>query len=316
MGGAFFLATQITRGETDNRESAFTELFGWFSSHGYGAAGWTGIPSRAAFGDPLSLALLLGGSLAVFVLTSAGMNRLFVASYRAGGMRLSRTRRVRGGLARHFRERLFGTVFAKEWKLLARDPALVFQVVLRLVYLAPLFLIGARNPQAFAPMMAFMSVVIAGQMVGSLAWLTVSAEDSPDLLKVAPIDKERVDRAKMSAALAMALPFTLILPVAIGLRSIPGALVTFAATLLGGWLTALLEVRFGKPAQRSSFRRRGASGGVVRTLIQFAMTIALGGVAAGTVFSLTADWKHLPLPREWRGDHAPPDAMRNLLAPE
>jgi len=298
-GGAVFLMSQIAnlRGSGGGR-SAYDQLYQWMTAHGYGSIGWTAIPASAAFGDPLPIVLLLGGTALLFALTVTAMNGLFLSAYRAGGVRLSPRRRARGGIARHFHPGLFGTVFAKEWKLLARDPALVFQVVLRLIYLVPLFFVGLNNKVAFAPGLAFMAVVIAGQMIGSLAWLTVSAEDTPDLLKVAPIDKAAVDRAKMIAAIAMAAPLIVILPVVIALTTPIGALVTLAMTLLGGWLTGILEVRFGKPAPRSSFKRRGGGGGsLVRTLLQFAMVAVLGGIAGGVVLMLTFDFSRINLPR-------------------
>jgi ABC-2 type transport system permease protein len=158
-------------------------------------------------------------------------------------------------------------------------------------------LIALRNQFAFVPGMAFMSVVVAGQLVGSLAWLTISAEDTPDLIKVAPVDKSLVDNAKMAAAVAMSAPLIILLPIAIAFRTPLGALVTLAMTLVGGWLTGILEIRFGKPAPRSSFQRRRPSGGLVRTLLQFAMVIVLGGIAAGVVLLLTVDLSQIDLPR-------------------
>jgi ABC-2 type transport system permease protein len=290
MGGLIFLITQISNlTRTRSGQSAYARLYEWLTAHGYGSHGWSGLLGDAAFGDLRAILLLLGGAVTVFAVTAWLVNSRFLAAYRAGGMKLSHTRRARGGIAGHFHRRLFGTVFAKEWKLLARDPALVFQVVLRLVYLAPLFVIGLNNPRALGPGLAFMSVVIAGQMVGSLAWLTVSAEDSPDLIKVAPVEKASVDEAKMIAAIAMAAPLIVILPIAIALRSPVGALVTLALTLLGGWMTGILEVQFGKPAPRSSFKGRRGGGGLVRGLLQFALVGVLGGIAAGTVLLLTTD---------------------------
>lgn len=80
------------------------------------------------------------------------------------------------------------------------------------------------------PALAFASVLIPRQLVGSFAWLTVSAEDSPDLLAVAPVGKDEIDTAKLLASFAMAGPFALILPIAIATTSPVGAIVVTLAT--------------------------------------------------------------------------------------
>ena len=90
-------------------------------------------------------------------------------------------------------------MFAKEWRLLARDPALAFQIVLRLIYLAPIALaaFGRGRGPPLAPGARLLQRDVAGQLVGSFAWLAVSAEDAPDLLAVAPVGERQVERAKL-----------------------------------------------------------------------------------------------------------------------
>src|SRR5690606_37353699 len=140
---------------------------------------------------------------------------------------------------------------------LARDPALAFQIVLRLIYLAPLVLValGRDNGPPVAPTLAFISVVAAGQVVGSLAWIVISAEDAPDLLTAAPVTRNQAERAKLASALAMAAPIALVVPAAIAPLSPAGALVTLAFTLFGGAMAGLIELRWQKPMKRSAFLR-------------------------------------------------------------
>lgn len=285
-GGALFLGTQMLgQGEGGHSRNGFAMLFEWMRKRGIGAEGISALPGRAAFGDPLAIAVVLGIGVGLFVIASAGMQTLFLAGFRDGRMRLSRRRPRRGGIGRHFHKRLGAAVFAKEWRLLARDPQIVFQMLLRLVYLAPLIFLLLRSSHDFpvAPGLAFASVAIAGQLVGSLTWLAVAAEDAPDLITIAPVAKARIDEAKLRAAFTMALPLLCLLPVAIAFESPPGALATLAITCAAGWATGLLEIAHAKPQPRSRFNQR-RQGSWLRGLLQFALTGTMGGAAAAIVY--------------------------------
>jgi ABC-2 type transport system permease protein len=231
--------------------------------------------------------LLLGGAILIFAATSWLFGRSFLASYQKARMRLSRQRKATGAIARHFRAGLFASMFAKEWRLLVRDPALAFQVVLRLIYLAPLTLaaFGHGRSSPLLPALAFGSVLIAGQLVGSFAWLAVSGEDAPDLLSVAPIARRQVERTKLASAMAIAAPFGLILPVAIAISSPLGALVTLAMTAAGGATAGLIEIKWQKPAPRKTFVRR-RSGSLVSSILTLIASAFFGGIAALAVWLL------------------------------
>lgn len=287
-GGAIFLISQLWNTGDRGSRGGMQVMFEKMMASGFGTHGVGALPGMAAFGDPWAVTALLSGSVLLFLLTTSAMQAQFLSSYRAGGMKLSRTRRARGTIARDFYDRLFAAVYAKEWRLLLRDPALAFQIVLRLVYLAPLLLIAFRpnSHLPLAPSLAFSSVLIAGQVVSSFVWLAVSAEDSPDLLKVAPVAKHQIDSAKLGASMAMATPLALLLPIGIALSTIPGALVTLAFTAFAGWLTGLVEVTYAKPAPRSTFRNRRGGGSILRGLIGFVIALVLGAAAAAMVWFL------------------------------
>jgi ABC-2 type transport system permease protein len=286
-GGSVFIVTQVMGHGERGQRSGLEILFKQMVASGAGSHGISAFPGRAAFGDSLAIGVVLAIGVALFVLTSWGMQTLFLSSYRAGGMKLGRTRKAKSRIGRHFRTTLFGSVYAKEWRLLARDPALAFQIVLRLVYLAPLFLFAFRPNSGIplAPSLAFVSVFIAGQVVGSFAWLAVSAEDSPDLIMVAPVDKADINHAKLMAAMAMALPLFVLLPIVIARETIAGALVTLAITAFAGWISGQLEILYGKPAPRSTFRRR-QSGSFIRGILEMILTGVLGGAASVAVYFL------------------------------
>jgi len=285
LAGAVFLISQLASNGGEGRRSAAFSLFSWLRAHHIGDGGIPALPGRAALGDPVAAALLLGGATLIFALTSWLFGRSFLASYQKARMRLSRQRKATGAVARHFRAGLFASMFAKEWRLLVRDPALAFQIVLRLIYLAPLTLaaLGHGRSSPLLPALAFGSVLIAGQLVGSFAWLAVSGEDAPDLLSVAPIARRQVERAKLVSALAMAVPFGLLLPIAIALKSPLGALVTMAMTAAGGAAAGLIEIKWQKPAPRKTFVRR-RSGSLVSSILTLLASAFFGGIAAFAVW--------------------------------
>lgn len=285
-GGIFILSQFMSNG--GGRRSGGLALFNWLAAHQVGTTGAASLPGRAAFGDPLAAALLLGGALAIFAATGFLFGRSFLASYQGATMRVSGRRAPAvGSIARHFRFGLFASMLAKEWRLIARDPALTFQVLLRLIYLAPLALtaLGHGRGAAVPSVLAFASVLIAGQLSGSFAWLALSGEDAPDLLAVAPVERRQVERAKLGAALLMTAPLGLILPAALALSTPLGALAALAFTLAGGALAGLIEIRWQKPAPRKSFARR-RSGSIVASLLTIATSAAFGGGAAFTVWWL------------------------------
>ncbi|GAA0307544.1 hypothetical protein GCM10009087_16930 [Sphingomonas oligophenolica] len=286
LGGALFLTQQIAS-HSGRRESSVAVLFERLRANGFGESGVSALPGRAAFGDPLAIVTMFGAGLLLFILAGVTLQRLFLTGYQDGGARLSRARPTGRRIARLFHASLFRSIFAKEWRLLARDPALAFQIVLRLVYLTPLLFVafGGGDQIPLAPGLAFASVLIASQLVGSFAWLTVSAEDTPDLLAVSPVAKSEVDFVKLMAALAMAAPLGVVLPIAIALQTPSGALITLVCTGAGGGLAGLVELKLGKHGKRSSFRQR-RSGSMVAGILSIMIAVVFGGAAAMAVHFL------------------------------
>ena len=75
----------------------------------------------------------------------------------------------------------------KEWILLKRDPWLVSQTLIQILYLLPPALLLWRNFSAGQGALVVLVPVIvmaAGQLAGGLAWLAVSGEDAPDLVDI------------------------------------------------------------------------------------------------------------------------------------
>ena len=144
---------------------------------------------------------------------------------------------------------------------------------------------GGGNAALWAPSMAFMSVLVAGQLAGSFAWLAVAAEDAPELLTAAPVFKGALDRVKLFAALAMAAALALILPAVMAPARPLAAVVTLAMTALGGLGAAGIEVALAKASPRATFAKR-RQGGIVAGLLAFVITGACGAVAGAATYAL------------------------------
>jgi ABC-2 type transport system permease protein len=259
IGAAFFIFTQARFLLGDAAPSPFGRRFDVSTVELHPLAL---IPVRATFGEPGPLAVMIVASLAIFLLAGWRLGPRFAADA-ASAKGAEPAPAARAGRAK-FTADPFAAVVRKELRLLLRDPALLSQVLLRLLYLIPVALILGRaasrgEPAALAGAAA-MVVFMSGQVAGSLAWITTSAEEAPDLLLASPTPLSAVWRAKLAAAL---IPLGFILaPIVAGAAwfSTKLGLVTLVGSTAGGLACALVNLWQQKPARRSDFRRRrGAS---------------------------------------------------------
>jgi ABC-2 type transport system permease protein len=224
---------------------------------------------RAAQGQPLPLFCLVAVAVALFLFTVQFTHGFFVQGLQQA---VSSARARRGDTALQqgqFERHLLEVVLRKEWRLIARDPQLLSQVLLQLLYLLPLAFVVVQSGGQAAPGVAAGLVMLSASLTASLTWIVVAAEDAPDLLQASPAAARVIRRGKLAAAIIpplalMALPL---------LWSVAHALVagmimcftvvaaTFCSALTGSWQ--------GRPARRGNFKARGKSNllGVVLEMI-------------------------------------------------
>jgi ABC-2 type transport system permease protein len=288
IGAAFFLASQarnILGGATSS--SLWVEAIRVAGHPGFvlpPAAAW---PLRAMLGDPLPLAALGLGGLAVFLGVVQWLSRRFAADAAAASGADTAPAPTRARRAR-FAASAFAATVKKELRLLWRDAALISQVLLRVLYLAPLGFLLIRNAGAHfslaLPGGAAGLVLFAGQVAGSLAWITVSAEDAPDLLVCAPTPTATFWQAKLAAAF---LPLAVLLsPILVVLTALaPGVGLAAAAGCTAVALASgLVNIWYQKPSKRADFRRRRGSSWfatLVELVLGFLIAAATGLAAAG-----------------------------------
>jgi ABC-2 type transport system permease protein len=246
-------------------------------------------PARAALGQPLALlALLAAGGLAL-----AAAIRIYAPRF--GGLALA-TANVPLGAGRQRRPRKVfrsaspaRTLRRKEWTLLLRDPWLISQTLMQLLYLLPAVFIlwrdlrgGGATPILLVPVL----VLAAGQLGGGLAWLAVSGEDAHDLIATAPVSAGRVLRAKAEAVLGGILFVFAPFGVALAFVSVRGALAMLAGAAIAAGSSTAIQYWFRTQARRSLFRRRQTSSRIAT----FAEALSSTGWAGTSAMVAAGNW--------------------------
>ena len=146
--------------------------------------------------------------------------------------------------------------------LLRRDPWLVSQTLMQLLYLAPPALMLWRSfadNSAAILLITPVIVMAAGQLAGGLAWLTISGEDAADLVATAPLPASRVTRAKIEVVLIAIGAIFAPLIVALMFASPLQAAVTALGVAVAAASATAIQLWFRVQARRSQFRRRQTS---------------------------------------------------------
>ena len=236
------------------------------------------LPGRAALGEPLPLLGLVLLAALAFVATVGRTHRFFVHGLQQVAGVGHATRAPAGGMRFRFRASLFDTIVIKEWRLIRRDPHLISQVLLQLLYLFPLLFLVLRNGDAAGAAIGAGLALLCSSLTSSLAWIVISAEDAPDLLASSPIARRTIRLAKLAAAgmpalLLVALPLAWMV-VRAPVMGLLAAFTTVAAVLSA----ALIVLWVGRPAPRSDFKAR-AKENFLSNILELANSVAWGGLA-------------------------------------
>jgi ABC-2 type transport system permease protein len=245
-------------------------------------------PLRALLGEPLPLLAAFGLGGGIFLFANQLLGARFAADAAAAAGAGAGGSRARAGGRARFSASAFNATLMKELRLILRDPALIAQVLLRVLYFIPLgFLIlrQAGEGQSFAlPVSAGALSLVAGQIAGSLAWITISAEDAPDLLSCAPTPTRTLRQAKLAAAVAPVAVLVLLVVVPLAFIAPLVALAAAAGSAASIAMAAMLNVWWQRPGKRSDFRRRRQASWMVtmaELVLGLMIAIATAVAAAG-----------------------------------
>ncbi len=214
LSGVFFLGLQLPnmlRGTSFSGESGLyllEQLFGDRSP--LNSQSWLWFPVKAVFLDlpAVILTLLLSGGLVW--LTVETLHRSFLSGTQQS-LTVKRSRLpVRDT---QFSSSFPKTVLQKEWRIILRNPYLISQTFLSVLFLIPLLVIVLRNDSGraianFSTLIAVSSSLVGGSLVSGLTILVLSGEEAPDLLKSSPAKGMALRRLKL---LAVLLPTWLLL---------------------------------------------------------------------------------------------------------
>lgn len=293
IGAAFVIGLQIAAIFSAGSLSRFTALqSNWMLAHAPNSASAFWWPARAVLGDYFAMAgvimfgiVVLGGSIALF------SRRFGEHAVAAAGVSSALVRQRRWSAS--FRRRSPSRVLRqKEWTLLLRDPWLISQTLMQILYLLPpallLWVTFHDRNDSFVVLVPVV-VMAAGQLAGGLAWLSISGEDAPDLVATAPITSHRVLWAKIEAVIGMiALIFAPIVAV-LTLDTTFAGVVCALGILSAAAAATVIQLCFRVQGRRSQFRRRQTSS----RLATFAEAFSSIAWAATTALAASGTWAAL-----------------------
>src|SRR5450830_1049677 len=263
IGAAFVIGLQIAAIFSSGSISRFAALQSdWMLAHAPDTSSAFWWPAHAVLGDTRALAaVVLLGFAVLGIAIAVFSGRFGDHALAAAGVSNTVVRQRRWSLS--FRRRSASHVLRqKEWTLLARDPWLISQTLMQILYLLPpalLLWVTFRNGAGSYVVLIPVVVMAAGQLAGGLAWLSISGEDAPDLVVSAPIAAGRILQAKIEAVIGMiALVFAPIVAV-LAFDSLFAAVVAGVGILTAAASATLIQICFRTQAKRSQFRRRQTS---------------------------------------------------------
>jgi ABC-2 type transport system permease protein len=266
-------------------------------------------PARAALGDGEALLLMLACGLLLLGTVMAAFSGGFAdTAVRASTATVSIRRNSR--LSTFHAGSRQQALRRKELMLLRRDPWLVSQSLMQLLYLVPPALLLWRSFSDSSVAIVLITPVIvmaAGQLAGGLGWLAISGEDAPDLVATGPLSPSRIIRAKIEVVLIVIGTLFAPLVVALLFVSPQQAAVTAVGITVAAASATAIQLWFRAQARRSQFRRRQTSSRLATFAEAFssigwaataalALAIPVAALVTGAMTSaiLAAAWKFSP----------------------
>jgi len=283
IGGVFAIGLQLAAMFSTGTMSRFAFLQSeTVLAHVPGVDSVVWWPARAVMGDVWVVLAVFGVSLAAFMAVAAMQVPRF-ARFALAASSVSHGRTDRAPSNRGLRvETPSRALRRKELLLILRDPWLLSQTLMQLLYLLPpaAMLWHSYAHKGGAPVVLIpMLVMAAGQLAGALAWLTISGEDAPDLVRTAPVAPSGLLRSKVEAVMIfIGIVFA---PLVLGLLffSLNVAAVAAGAIVASAMSAIAIQLWFRTQVKRSQFQRRHASSRIA-TLSEAFSSITWAAAAA------------------------------------
>ncbi|MBL1176710.1 hypothetical protein [Pantanalinema sp. GBBB05] len=232
-----FQLPNLLQGTPVNSSTAIVGVQTWFSHSSWlGSKSWLWFPVKAIFLEPTAVFLTLGISAGLAWLSVTALHHSFISgTQQSVTVKQSRSRPIQDT---RFKSGLNRVVLLKEWRIIGRNPYLISQTFLSILFLIPFLIIVLRgNSQAIANLSTLVTSaipLIGGNLTSALTLICVSGEEAPDLLKSSPTQGTQLRQLKLLAALIpvwlLLSPIFLIL-ILRGESWLPALLVCLGATL-------------------------------------------------------------------------------------
>jgi ABC-2 type transport system permease protein len=238
-------------------------------------------PALAIMGDMAALVTVIfisSGLLALVVATCSATSADHVTEISGAADRVMKASRP----SRKFRSgSIKWTLRRKELLLLRRDPWLLSQTLMQILYLLPPVLLLWLNFGSNASVLLVLVPVLvmaSGQLAGGLAWLTVSGEDAPDLVESAPVSERSAFSAKIETVLGTV--FVIVTPLLFGLAMAAPKLALFSALgiIVSASSGTMIQYMLRAQSRRVGLRRRQIPSRVA-TLAEALSSILWAGAA-------------------------------------
>lgn len=265
-GAGVFLLTQLFGGIGDQfRSQINSQLLPLFQQGGaLDEKSFIWIPARALFGSPWELCIFAAIGVTCFWLTAHFTHHFFFRGVQQAGAVVvnaaaiitSKNKKSINSSNTVFRAGAARNIVFKEWRSIIRDPQLISQIALQLLYLLPMFFLVFKG-NAVLPGVASGVTFLAASLAGSLIWVIISAEDAPDLLRASPVPQRTIRNAKLTAAIVPV--FVLILPM-LGYLLVQApvlAILMFVVATAAMASASFIHLWLAKPGSRDKFNKRG-----------------------------------------------------------
>jgi ABC-2 type transport system permease protein len=283
IGAAFLIGLQMVAIVSYGSMSRFS-LFNaeFLAKNAPGSESLIWFPAYATAGEIAPLTAFLGIAV-IFFVAAASIGAVQFRKIVVVALGVSEKTHQHRSNHRAFRMRSTRSALVqKELKLIGRDPWLISQTLMQVLYLLPpalMLWVSFGDNTEISVIIAPVVVMAVGQLAGGLAWLTISGEDAPDLIATAPVSSTLRLWAKIQAVLLIVA--VLVAPLALGMAlvSVWGALVTFAGAISSAGCAILVQLWFRAQANRSLFRRRQVAS-KFSTFAEAAASILCAGTTA------------------------------------
>lgn len=253
-------------------------------------------PFRAFLGDPIPLlSVMVLGVGGFFLVTHLTYKRFLSGTQESVTGSANRLAAPPAAIALHFQHGRAGfarSVLVKEWRLIWRDPQLIAQTFLQMLYLLPLVFLVFRNSDAVGYVLPG-AILLASTLAGSLAWITVAAEEAPELIGCAPVSILRIRWLKVLAALIPVWLFVSPILIFLLTKNIYWAAI-FLFCLAGSTTSAgVIQIWYPRTGDRKNMKKRG-QGSMLINLVEGFSAFGWSG-AAYALMQWPSPWAWLAL---------------------